>query len=316
MSLWSEDYRPKTLGAYVWKDSALRTKVEEWIAAGEITGNVMFSGSPGTGKTSLAKLTLNLMGIPAGDILEINASRERKVDEIQAKVQAFVSTWPLKDMKYILFDECDSLSPLAQRSLRADLETFSGISRFIFTCNYPQRIIPALHSRLQTFVFETLDRDDYTARLGQILVAESVEFSVEALLAISDLVYPDLRKGINVMQASVINNVLQMPVPEAAETAKDYLIEMAELFKVGKLTEARKLLVANAPLEDYADIYRFFYRNLDMFGRDGATEEQKDEALLVLRKGIVYDSSAMLGDREINLSAVCVELAQIWRKTA
>ena len=115
-SLWFEKYRPKTLDEYVWQDQNLREKAEEWLSEGALP-HLLLSGVSGTGKTSLAKLMLILLGIPSGDILTIYASRERKIDEVQDRVVNFASTWALNSsgFKYVLLDEADSLSPLSQK---------------------------------------------------------------------------------------------------------------------------------------------------------------------------------------------------------
>lgn len=133
--MWVEKYRPKTLDEYVWRDPAQRAKAEEWINSG-VLPHLMLSGVSGTGKTSLAELLLRMLGIPSGDILKINASRERKVEDIQSKIINFVSTWALgpTGVKYILLDEADSMSSLAQRLLRGEMENYSDVCRFIITC--------------------------------------------------------------------------------------------------------------------------------------------------------------------------------------
>ena len=135
LQLWVEKYRPSDMNSYVWNDDNQRKKVEEWIKEGALP-HLIFSGSPGVGKTSLAKLLLRELKIPSGDIMEINASRERRVEDIQERFQSFVNTWALGEfgIKYILFDEADSMSPLSQRMLRGDLETYSDVCRVIFTC--------------------------------------------------------------------------------------------------------------------------------------------------------------------------------------
>ncbi|RYD47071.1 MAG: AAA family ATPase, partial [Verrucomicrobiaceae bacterium] len=264
----------------------------------------LLEGVPGTGKTSLAYLMLNQIGIPSGDILYINATRERKIEDIQTKIIGFVGSWALgpTGIKYIILDEADAMSPLAQRLLRGEMETYHRECRFILTCNYAVKIIPAVHSRCQTYTFRTLDRDDFTARIGEILMRESVAFEIDDLLKLVELSYPDMRKCINLAQEATLNRVLQTPREEAAAT-KDYLVEMVNLFKSGRTNDARKLIITQAQVEEYPDIYRFLYQNLQFWGQ---TEDQQDNALLIIRKGLV--NHGLIADPEINLSATLVEL--------
>lgn len=304
--LWVEKFRPSTLDEYVWRDPEQRKKVEEWVAEGVLT-HLMFSGVSGTGKTSLAKLVLKLLKIPSGDILEIPASRERKIDDIQERIQSFVSTWALNEtgVKYILLDEADAMSPLAQKMLRTDMETYADVCRFIFTCNYPEKIIPAIHGRCQGFAFKTLDYNDFTARVGEILVNEGIAFDVETLLTFVEATYPDLRKCINAVQQHCREGTLQRFVSEDSGT-KDYLTEMVSLFANGRYLDARKLIVGQAQAEEYPDIYRFLYRNLELWGD---TQQQQDEALLIIKRGLVDHS--VCADIEICLAATMVQLCRL-----
>lgn len=306
IELWVEKYRPATIEEYVWRDPGQRKQVEKWIKEGALP-HLMLSGASGTGKTSLAKLLMRLMKIPKGDILEINASRERQVDVVQDKIISFVNTWALgpTGIKYILLDEADSMSPLAQRILRGEMENYHDMCRFIFTCNYPQKIMPAIHGRCQGFHFKTLDYDDFTARAGEILVKEKVEFEVETLLTYVNATYPDLRKCIQLLQQNSVDLVLGAMV-KADTGEKDYLYEMVDLFKARKFVEARKLISSQAQVEEYPEIYKFFYRNLELWGD---TNNQQDEALLVIRRGLV--NHAVIADAELNLAATMVELSRI-----
>ena len=300
--LWTEQYRPKTLDEFVWRDVNQRAQVEQWIANGALP-HLLLSGVQGTGKTSLAKLMLRLLGVQNGDILDINASRERNPDIIATKVLNFCTTWALGDMKYVLLDEADSMTPLAQRILRGEMENYHENVRFILTCNYPNKIIPALHSRCQGFHFEALDVTEYTVRIGEILVTENVEFDMDTLEAFVAATYPDLRKCINLLQQHVRGGKLEMP-QQRDTGGKDYMHDMVNLFKAGQYLEARKLIVTTAQPEEYNEIYRFMYQNLELWGD---TEAQQNEALLLIRKGLV--NHALVADIEINLAATLCELS-------
>jgi replication factor C small subunit len=305
--LWTEAYRPQTLEEYVWRDPAQREQVEQWLKNGALP-HLLLSGVQGSGKTSLALMMLKLLNVNKGDILEINASRERNADVVQDKIVNFVSTWPLGDFKYVLLDEADSMSPLAQRILRGEMEKYHDTARFILTCNYPNKIIPAIHSRCQGFHFEALDVSEFMVRIGTILATENIEFDIETMEEYVDMTHPDLRKCINLLQQNVRDGKLQSP-QKADSGGKDYMLEMANLFASGKYTEARKLVVAQAQPEEYNDIYRFMYQNLQFWGN---TEEQQNDALLVIRKGLVNHS--LVADIEINLAATIVELINITKQ--
>lgn len=303
-SLWTEKYRPKTTNEYVFRDDAQRRQVESWIREGSIP-HLLFSGAAGTGKTTLAKVLLNELEIPEYDILEINASRENGVDAVRDKIINFVQMIPFGPFKVVLLDEADFLSPNAQAMLRGILETYADTSRFIFTCNYPNKIIPALHSRCQGFHIEKTDQTEFTARVATILVNENVDFDLDTLDTFVKLAYPDLRKCINLVQQNVVNNQLTLP-SEDVDGSLDYKIEMIELFKRKKIREARELICSRARPEEIEDIFSWMYQNIKLFGD---TEEQIDSALLIIKQGLV--DHTLIADPELNLAATLVKLARI-----
>jgi replication factor C small subunit len=303
VDLWITKYRPQTLDEFVWRDPAMREKVEEWLKDRALP-HLLFSGASGTGKTSLAYLLLKLLGIPNDDILFIPASRERGIDALQTKILGFIGAWAFNDtgLKYILFDEADKLSATAQGMLRTESETYAETCRFIMTCNYPNKIIVPLHSRLQEIKFTVLDRDSFILRAADVLIAEQVEFGEEDLLLYTEKTYPDLRKCLGMLQQNTTNGVLQPP-REEDESTKDYLIDVVGLFKKGKYIEARKMIISQADPEEYEQIYRFFYQNLELFGK---TQDAQDKALVIIKNGLVNDGR--VADRELNLSACLAEL--------
>jgi replication factor C small subunit len=176
-----------------FKDELKKRQVKAWIKESSIP-HLLFSGSAGIGKTTLAKVLLNELNIEEYDVLEINASRENSVDVIRDKITNFVSMIPFGPFKVVLLDEADYLTLNAQAILRGLMETYSNTSRFILTCNYPNKVIPALHSRCQGFHVEKTDQTEFTARVATILVTEGVEFDLDTLDTYVKLTYPDLRK--------------------------------------------------------------------------------------------------------------------------
>lgn len=303
--LWTEKYRPKKVNDYVFRDAAQRRQVESWIKEGSIP-HLLLSGAAGIGKTTLAKVLCHELGIEDYDILEINASRDNNVETVRDKIINFVQMIPFGPFKVVLLDEADYLTPNAQAILRGVMETYSNHSRFILTCNYPNRIIPALHSRCQGYHVEKTDQTEFTARVATILVEENIEFDLDTLDTYVKTAYPDLRKCINLLQQNVTeDNGLAAPSANDAGGA-DYKIAMVELFKKGKIQEARKLLCGKARPEEMEDIYRWMYDNLDLFG---TSDEKKDQALLVIKQGLV--DHTLIADAEINLAATLVKLARL-----
>jgi DNA polymerase III delta prime subunit len=302
--LWVEQYRPKDIDGYVFRDEAQREQVKQWIKAGSIP-HLLFSGAAGIGKTTLAKILINALNIDAYDVLEINASRTNSVDDIRDSVVNFVSTMPFGQFKIVLLDEADYLSPNAQAALRGVMEEYSQTARFIMTCNYPHKIIPALHSRCQGFHIEKVDHTEFTARAATVLVTEGVDFDLDVLDTYVKSTYPDLRKCLNLLQMNTVDLKLKRPSETGGGTA-DYKLAMVDLFKSGKIREARTLLAAQARPEEMEELFRWMYDNLEMWGK---TPEQQDEAILIIRKGLVNHVSC--ADAEINLSATLVELSQI-----
>jgi DNA polymerase III delta prime subunit len=302
--LWVEAYRPKDVDGYVFRDEAQREQVKQWIKEGSIP-HLLFSGAAGIGKTTLAKILINQLGIDEYDVLEINASRENNVDTVRDRITNFVQTMPFGSFKVVLLDEADYLSPNAQAALRGVMESYSESARFILTCNYPHKIIPALHSRCQGFHIEKVDHTEFTARAATVLVTEGVEFDLDTLDTYVKSTYPDLRKCLNLLQMNSVDLKLKAPSETGTGTA-DYKLAMVDLFKHGKIREARKLLCEQARPEEMEEIFRWLYDNLNMWS---STEEGQDEAILVIRKAVV--NAPLVADQEINLAACLVELANI-----
>lgn len=274
-----------------------------WIKDKSIP-HLLLSGNPGIGKTTMAKMLINEIGIEDADVLEVNASRETGIDFIRDKIVPFISSIAWGPFKVVLLDEADRLSPNAQDSLKGIIEEYSSFARFILTCNSPNKVVPALHSRCQQFHFTKLDLTEYTARAATILVEEGVEFDLETLDLYVSTAYPDLRKCINLLQQNVTEGKLHSPTKEDAGTL-EWKFEMVELFKAGKISEARKLLCGKLRAEEMEEVYRWLYDNVSIFG----DEQKQDQATLVIKQGLV--DHALVVDVEINLAATLIKLARI-----
>ena len=302
--LWVEKYRPKTLKEYVVRDEAQRQQIQTWITDKAIP-HLLLSGAPGVGKTTLAKVLFGELDVSSYDILEINASRENSVDTVREKINNFVQIMPFGDYKYVLLDEADYMSPNGQAALRGVMEMYHTSCRFILTCNYPQRIIPALHSRCQGFHIEKLDVQEFTARLATICIEEDVQVDLETLDTYVQASYPDLRKSINLIQQNVVEGALQRP-QDGDKASSDWMLSAIEMFKAGQYKDARTLICSQARPEEYEDIFKFLYRNLELWGTDPL---KQDQSIVIIRDGMV--KSVACADPEINLAATLIRLGRI-----
>ena len=301
--LWVEKYRPTTVGEYVWRDESQKKQVEAWIKEKSIP-HLLLSGTPGIGKTTMAKMLMTEIGIEDADVLEVNASRETGIDFIRDKIVPFISAIAWGPFKVVLLDEADRLSPQAQDSLKGIVEEYSNYARFVLTCNSPNKIVPALHSRCQQFHFNKLDQTEFTARVATILVEENVDFDLEVLDTYVSAAYPDLRKCINLVQQNSTDGTLSTPTKEDSGMM-EWKFDMIELFKAGKISEARKLLCGKLRGEEMEDVFRWLYDNVTVFG----DETVQESAILIIKQGMVDHTP--ISDPEINLSATLVKLARL-----
>jgi replication factor C small subunit len=303
--LWVEQYRPNTVDGYVFVDDSQREQVQSWINSKSIP-HLMLSGSAGTGKTTLAKLLIHELGVQDYDVMYANGSKEARKVEWVDKLISFCQTMPFGDFKVVLIDEADYMNKESvQPALRNLMEDYSETVRFILTCNYPHRIIPPIHSRCQGFHVVKTDQTEFTARAATVLVTEGVEFDLDVLDSYVKATYPDLRKCLNLVQLNSQSGQLNPP-SVADRSARDWKLECVDLFKKGRVREARTMICQNSTPEEAEDIFRWMYDNLNLWGD---TPERQDQAIIIIRNGLVNHTS--VADVEINLSATLIELAQI-----
>jgi DNA polymerase III delta prime subunit len=289
----------------VFVDNAQREQVEQWIRDRTIP-HLMLSGSAGTGKTTLAKMLIHELGVDEYDVMYANGSKEARRVEWVDKLINFCQTMPFGVFKIVLIDEADYMNPNSvQPALRNLMEDYSQTVRFILTCNYPGKIIPPLHSRCQGFHITKTDHTEFTARAATVLVTEGVEFDLDVLDTYVKATYPDLRKCLNLLQPNSQSGTLAPPAASDKST-RDWRLDCVDLFKHGRVREARTLLCQSAGPDETEEIFTWMYNNLELWGK---TPEQQDQAIVIIRDGIA--KIPLVADQEINLSATLIELGQI-----
>lgn len=303
--LWVEKYRPQTLDDYVFHDENQRTAIESMIEDGSIP-HLLLSGVQGSGKTTLALIIINALGVDKMDVLTLNASDENSVDVMREKIKAFISTYAMGDFKIVHLEEADYVSLAGQAVLRRMMEEYADSARFILTCNYENKIQPAIKSRCQHFRFTKHDITDVTENVAGILIQEHVKFDLDLLDKYVRVGYPDIRKIINMLQQNSRTGTL-MPLVSESE-AGDYKFKLLGCIETDDWFAARKLACEQVAAEEWEGVYRFLYENLDKAPK--FSTQEKWEAGIVVVADHLYKHS-IVADPEINAAAMFIRLTQL-----
>ena len=304
MELWVEKYRPQVLEDYVGNE-VIKNKIADYIKESSIQ-NLLFYGVAGTGKTTLAKLITKNLNC---DLLYLNASDERGIDTIREKIVPFASTMSFNDVKIVILDEADYLTPQAQATLRNTIESCSSTTRFILTCNYLERIISPLQSRCQTFEITPPSKQEVNNKCQDILTQEKILFygihdngqhhnSIDGVI---DTHYPDIRKIINTLQGSIVDGEIKIDDNSLKNTQLgDQIVDALE--KKLKLSVIRQML-ADSGAREFDGLFKVLYDNVSKYtNREG-------EAILIIAK-YQYEYTFVL-EKEICIAAMLNKLLDI-----
>jgi len=293
-----EKFRPTTLENYVGNEHIKKT-ISQYLGQNDIQ-NLIFSGPAGTGKTTLAKIIVKNLDC---DYLYINSSDERGIETIRDKVSGFASSASFKPLKVVILDEADFLTIQAQASLRNVIETFSRNTRFILTCNYVERIIDPLQSRCQTLKVIPPSKSDVAKHIAWIMGEENISFEIEDLKTIVNQFYPDLRKCLNTIQLSTLDNSLI--IDKTVLVSSNYMASiLKELSNAKPSWKTIRQIIANSNTTDFEELYRYLYDNAHIYasGNEGMVAIYINE--------YSYHANFRL-DKEINCLALIAKLIEL-----
>jgi DNA polymerase III delta prime subunit len=248
-TLWVEKYRPDILEGYLGNEEFING-LQEWINKNDFP-NLLLHGPAGTGKTTAAKLVVKNINC---DFLYLNCSDENGIDTIRDKVKQFASGATFKPLKVVILDEADFLTINAQAALRNVIESFSLTTRFIFTCNFVERIIDPLQSRLTSFHLVTPEPKQIAKHLRGILEQEQIEFDVNDLVNVVKKTYPDIRRSLNILQSSVVKGKLVLK----NVTDGNYIEQIISEAKSKKKTAFNNIrqIIADNNINDFTGVYK------------------------------------------------------------
>jgi len=304
-NLWVEKYRPKRIEDCILTNE-LKETFKQFINQKELP-NLLLSGTAGTGKTTVARALCEELGV---DYIIINGSDEgRQIDTLRHKIKNFASTVSLTETashKVVILDEADYMNPESvQPALRNFIETFYKNCRFIFTCNYKNKILPALHSRCTVIDFAIANGQKVKTatqlmnRLCNILTEETIEFDKKVIAELIQKYFPDFRRTINELQRYSVRGKIDSGILFSlteADTKK-----LVEILKEKRFNDMRKWVIQNLDKEPsslFSNVYEILYKHLQ--------PQSIPQAVLVIA-GYQY-KAAFVADQEINMVACLTEV--------
>ena len=277
--LWVEEYRPKTIDGYVFQHSNQKSQIQRMINEQDIP-NLLLCGIQGSGKTTLARILIKALNVDDMDVLEINASDKTGIDYIRDTILSFTESYPMGKFKIVHLEEFDYMSHQAQGMLRAVMEQASDTCRFICTCNYVNKILPAIQSRMQVMQFKAPDQESLIGRLVEMLVIENVDFDENDLILYLQQAYPDVRKIINNLQLNTVDDKLLSPKDDSGNG--DYKFELIKHIHECDIASIRKMLATQIPSEEIESLYEVLYQNLTSIKGVNKNSDIMDKLILVI----------------------------------
>ena len=301
-NLWVEKYRPKTLNDLVLSE----TNRKYFESLTDEIPNLLFVGTPGLGKTTLAKIIIE--DILKCQYLYINASDENGIDTIRSKVVGFSQTKSLDgSIKVVILDEADGITIEGQRALRNTMEEYSSQTRFILTANYKHKIIPAIQSRTQSFDLNP-PIDDIVKRIVNIVKEENVKIEDNQKTNFVNVIkqnYPDIRKIINAVQKASVKGIFNIDI---ALDSKEIVDKIHKEILSSNVIELRKYLIENEN-EFQGDYHNLMKQYLNHVYDSSVDDMKKREYILILSEYMYKDVFVL--DKEINAFACWNALSKI-----
>ena len=305
-TLWIEKYRSQTLEQYIGND-AIKDRIADCIAKNDIP-HFIFSGTAGTGKTTLAKLIVNNIKC---DYLYLNASDENGIDIIRDKVKGFASSASFNPLKVIILDEADFLTQPAQAALRNIIEEYSINTRFILTCNYIERLIEPLQSRCEINILKPPTKGGVAKHIcTNILDVEKIMYEMKDIAQVVNMFYPDIRSIIKVLQQNTILDHLSgeniLVIDKIDDNWCKQLVQILNKRDKDAWFQIRQL-VADSQVDDFQIAYRYMFEHMPEFSYGN------DANLSVILDDFIWRSS-VVPDKEINFAAAIARILDTTKK--